>query len=369
MAVALAALALAPVASADLNTRSFQYVGEYMDTGAKGLGIYDPDITGADGSSPANYCFALLSQWSFLPVGVGFYYDSARIFATPASATAAVTEAQLAPLKTPLDDVPLLEDCLFSVLGGGVPNGCNPLVPPGCVIDPDTVGQPCVDADATPGILGGIPSNPATDDCQWIYETGLNLGVGTAIFVDGLLSADEVPVAGTESVGLDYCVGSPATVPGDIVGIASLGIFTGASDVTCTNAGSTNFAGCALTFTGATGSIALDQPILLDNSPAICNAQNGAPSGVGADFITEVCLSVDTFNFVVPGSVQNNEEDTDWYVNAGLGVTGYAAWMLSVTTLASPNIVQLTNEPDLSGSTVDTATGVITPGGVGNSCA
>jgi hypothetical protein len=321
-----------------MNTRSFEFVGEYLDTGARGLGIYDPD---GDCLSPCagttnpgdNYCVALFSEWDFFEVGTT-YYDFARIF-VQASVTDVVP--QIAAALVPLAGIPVLQDCaavLFTI----------PTVGP-ILFSP---GEGCT------GTLGG---SVVGDDCQWIYNDGLNVGLGTAIFVDGLMGATDAATQSSVSVALDYCtlrnIGGVqrigGEVVGDLLGFDTGGATVGASDIGCGNAGS--YAPCGLTYMGsALGDLVVDQPILLAGGilANICNSQVGAP--LLGDFVTEVCLTASVTDTATGGI--STQEDTDWFVNAGTGIAAYAQWMLNP---ASPNIggTSITNEPDLNGGSAD----------------
>jgi hypothetical protein len=349
-AALFAALAMIPVVQASsLNTRSFEYVGEYLDTGARGLGIYDPDGDCLAPNPPCttttnpgdNYCVALFSEWDFFEVGTN-YYDFARIF-VQASATAAVP--QIAAALVPLAGIPVLQDCaavLFTI----------PTVGPILF----TPGEACT------GTLG---VSAVGDDCQWIYNDGLNVGVGTAIFVDSLMGATDAATQNSVSVALDYCtlkvIGGVqrigGEVVGDLLGLDTPGATVGASDIGCGNGGS--YAPCGLTYTGSVlGDLVVDQPILLAGGAlaTICNSQRGAP--LLGDFVTEVCVSADVTD-TATGIINNGAgvgsplEDTDWFVNAGTGIASYAQWLLNP---ASANVggTSITNEPDLNGGSADT---------------
>ena len=202
-----------------------------------------------------------------------------------------------------------------------------------------------------------------------IFAQGSNvMGCGNAVGVDALLGATDTVTLSSVKVNLDYCVllsiGGPIRIGGEVVGDAlstdTAGALVGASDIGCRNGGSYAIPGGAnggtcLTFTGSVlGDLVVDQPILLAGGAlaTICNSQVGAP--LLGDFVTEVCVSA-TVTDMVTGIV-HQEEDTDWFVNAGAGVADYSQWLLNP---ASNNVggTSITNEPDLNGGAHDVVFG------------
>ena len=345
------AAASAPMASASLNTRSVLTVGEYLGMGAGGLGIYDPDGDCLSSPCPGttnpgdNYCVALFSEWDFFEVAAT-YYDGARIF-VQASATAAVRQIRAA--LVPLAGIPVLQDCANSLY----------TFPLTLLLTPS---EPCT-ANGAPSVIG--------DDCQWIYNDGLNVGVGTAIAVDGLLDPAAAASLSSAAVGLQYCtlkVGGRigGEVAGDALGLDTAGTLVGDSDIDCNdaNAGGINYAipgggngGTCLTFlTSTLGDLVVDQPILLASpslTTPICNSQiGGDPLG---NFVTEVCISVSGFDFNT--GLPFTEQDTDWFVNAGTAVAAYAQWILNPVGGTGYGGSSVTNLPDLNGGADDVTFG------------
>jgi hypothetical protein len=382
MAVAFAALALAPVAQADLNTTSVLYVGDYQDTGIRGAGVYDPDVD-SDPTTADNYCFALLSQWSYLAVGFN-YYGSLRLF--PQAANAVVTSAAIDALRIPLKGVPLLEDCFFAIFGG-VPSGCDPTQPitgvNPCIIAPADGAEDCNSAGTGPS----FPDDPRVpndvphidDECQWIYNDGFNLGFGTAFFIDAGLAATEVADLATVDAGLEYCtvlsIPSTAGSRGDLLGtfttLGDLGLI-GTGDIECgANGGYDLDASCALlTYSTTLGSVAVDTPIMLSSTTAttlngdMCNSQVGNPAASAGGltnqggFVTEVCMRVDAFDSAT--GITAPFEDTDWFLNVGAGTSvGDLQWLLVGSNLPA----RISNLPELSGAGPSfTFPGVDSPG-------